>query len=111
MSILTLTGTGAINTTTWIPGQPQDNGFLIGVRMNVTTSITAGSMTFTIGWTDPVLAAQSRAQLLVLTALGFTDYTFPVFVAANTPLTYALSVTGLIGTPAYNIILMYSGAS
>lgn len=111
MTILVLAGTAPITTTTWVPGQPADNGFVIGVRLNVTTAIVAGTMTFTMSWTDPVLGAQSRAQLLVLTALGFTDYTFPVVLAAATPLTYALSMVGLIGTPAYNIVLMYSGAS
>lgn len=111
MTILVLTGNANINSTTWVPGQPGNNGFLVGIRLQVTNAATAGTMTFNVSWTDPTLGATTHSELLVLTALGLSDNAFPIYVSANTAITYSLTLAGVIGAPAYNIVLMYSGAS
>lgn len=112
-AFLHLAGNGNVSTTTMIGNAGGDQPLIIAYKVSCTNAGVAGSVQFTMNWTDPYLGAQTmQLAPLSLLSLGASQYmVFPMNQKDGTSVTYSVAVTGLLGSPTYDIQLLYSSAA
>lgn len=112
-AFLHLSGNSNVSTTTLIGNAGGDQPIIIAYKVTCTNAGIAGTVQLTMNWTDPYLGSQTMtAGPLSLLTLGASQtVTFPMDQANGTPVTYSVTVAGLLGSPTYDIQLLYSSAT
>jgi len=77
-------------------------GFYVidAVLEDTTSDVTAGVVTVTFGWTDDAGATTDATLTQVLTAVGRSRITVPLYLASGN-VTYSTAHTGIFGSAAY----------
>lgn len=92
--------------TTNISAAPTAGFYEIQFYLECTTAGTAGTVSATFAWTDDIGATSRVSGTLSLSVtgrLGFTDIlTLPIYVASGA-VSYATTVVGALGSPAYRL--------
>jgi hypothetical protein len=99
---VTLANQGADIGTTNIVTSPAVGNYEIEIVLLCTTADAgAGTLTVTIGWTDPVGATTDTSVTLPLTTTGRARGIFPIRVSSGN-ITYSVTGGGTYGTAQYN---------
>lgn len=88
----------AVSITSWHDGNPGPR-FLVTGRLCVTDTALLGTVRLRFSWTDPAAGAQTRDASLLLTLLGYVDFTFPVVLVDSTAISYQVDILSLSGGP------------
>lgn len=101
---VTSAGNLASITTTTLYTPSTSEQYEVTCSVRVTTAGSVGTLAVTIGWTDENGAqTQSPISALTLTATGKDGFIFPFFAVSGNAITYAVTLTGVVGSPAYSL--------
>ena len=97
--------TGSIsNTTIFTPSAA--GMYKASVYMVTTTAGSAGTVSCTIGWTDSAAAQTATpASTLTLTSNTYSSGIAVIYSAASDAITYSTTVSGAVGSPAYQLVI------
>lgn len=105
-AIVSLANQTAGITTTALHTPGANGLFRIAYYVAVTTTDATGTLTLTLGWTDEVGARTLDAIAgLSLASTTYAQGQIVVWALTSAPITYAVSLAGLSGSPAYSIRL------